>query len=55
MANGRDALIWLVNNHWERLAIGLKVQELQGDPFGSEEDPPPFRRRIGHWQKLENF
>jgi hypothetical protein len=36
MATCRDALIRLVNNHWERLAVGLKVQELQGDPFSSD-------------------
>jgi hypothetical protein len=39
MANGRDALIWLVNNHWERLAIGLKVRKgvarIYGHPLGS--------------------
>lgn len=36
VANARDALVRLVNKHWERLADGLGVQELQGHPFSSD-------------------
>ncbi|KAL5330866.1 hypothetical protein ACEPPN_000391 [Leptodophora sp. 'Broadleaf-Isolate-01'] len=36
VANARDALVRLVNQHWERLAGGLRVQELQGHPFSSD-------------------
>lgn len=34
-------LIQLVNNHWERLAGGLKAQELQGDLFSSDKRMRP--------------
>jgi hypothetical protein len=42
IANARDALAELVNTHWERLAGGLKVQELQGHPVSSD-------KRELHW------
>jgi hypothetical protein len=51
MANCRDALIRLVNNYWERLAVGLKVQELQGDPFSSDKR----MRRVYHYHELRRL
>ena len=50
IANGREAQI-LVNQHWERLTGGLKVQELQGDPFSSDKR----MRRIYHHHELRRL
>ncbi|KAH6702767.1 hypothetical protein BKA61DRAFT_680966 [Leptodontidium sp. MPI-SDFR-AT-0119] len=51
IANGREALAQLINQHWERLAGGLKVQELQGDPFSSDKR----MRRIYHYHELRRL
>jgi hypothetical protein len=51
IANARAALIQLVNNHWERLATGLKVQELQGDPFSGDKR----LQRVYHHHKLRRL
>jgi hypothetical protein len=51
IANAGAALIQLVNNHWERLATGLKVQELHGDPFSSDKR----LRRVYHHHELRRL
>ena len=51
IAIGREALLQLVNQHWERLAGGLQVQELQGDPFSSDKR----MRRIYHHHELRRL
>jgi hypothetical protein len=51
IATYRDALIRLVNNYWERLTIGLIVQELQGDPFSSDKR----MRRVYHYYELRRL
>ncbi|PMD64611.1 uncharacterized protein K444DRAFT_625282 [Hyaloscypha bicolor E] len=51
IANTGAALIQLVNNHWERLAAGLKVQELHGDPFSSDKR----LRRVYHYHELRRL
>jgi hypothetical protein len=48
IANARGALLQLVNNHWERLASGLQVQTLQGDPFSRDKR----MRRVYHHHEL---
>jgi hypothetical protein len=51
ITNAREALIQLVNNHWERLAGGLKAQELQGDLFSSDKR----MRRAYHHHELRRL
>jgi hypothetical protein len=51
IANARDALVQLVNTHWEQLAGGLNMQELQGHLFSSDKR----MRRVYHYHELRRL
>jgi hypothetical protein len=51
IANAREALLQLVNNHWEQLAGGLQVQTLQGDLFSRDKR----MRRVYHHHELRRL